>query len=298
MAKKSPQTVFHRTSGEKAVAALIHLVMILFCTVCLVPVILSFIVSISSEQSVIRYGYRFIPNAWSLEAYRTLLANPSIIRAYMVTICVTLGGTLLSLAICSLAGYGLSVKKVKFRDSIAIFFYIPMVFSAGLVPWYVVCTKLLGFKNSYLALIMPGLVSTFNIFLLRNYFRTIPESLIESAQIDGAGALYTFVRIVLPLATPIMATVSLFTALDYWNNWSNTLWFIDQRDMFTLQYYLYRIKNTIGQMSTYGTATGVSIPTQTTQIATLFVTIGPIILIYPFVQRYFVKGIMIGAVKG
>jgi len=173
-----------------------------------------------------------------------------------------------------------------------------MIFNAGLVPWYLVCTQVLHLKNSLAGLIVPALVSPFNLFLMRNYFKTIPGSIMESADIDGSTPISTFFRIIIPLSTPIIATSTLFISLGYWNSWTEALWFIDNPDLQPLQYMLFRIKSQMDIMLMSGSFGNAPVPSQTFQVATLFITIGPIILVYPFVQKYFVKGIMVGAVKG
>ena len=283
--------------SEKFGQALMHLFMFALALAALYPIILVFMVSISSEASVSTGGLRLIPLEFSLDAYRLVFATPAMYRAYGVTIAVTLIGTSLSLLLCAMAGWAISLDKVKYRFMIAMFFYIPIVFRPGLLPWFRVITQTLGLRNSFWALIIPALVSPFNLFLLRNYFRTIPSSLVESAQIDGAPVPVIFFRIVLPLAKPILATCSLFIGLGYWNAFAEALWFIDNPNLFPLQYMLFRIQQQLEMMRRMGIIMG-TMPTQTFRLATMFVTIGPIILAYPFVQRFFIKGIMIGAVKG
>lgn len=283
---------------ERLANYLIHIIFVIFSLSVLIPFILTFIVSISDEKSIILKGYSFFPTKWSLAAYKVIFSNNEVFQAYGVSIAVTVIGTFLSLLLCALAAYAMSVKKVKYRNKISLYFYIPMVFNAGLVPWYLVISNVLHMKNSIWALIFPMLISPFNIFLIRNYFNTIPGSLLESAEIDGARPFTTFFKIIVPLSTPIIATVSLFIALAYWNDWVLSLWFIDKKELYSLQYLLYRIQYKQFSSGLPSSANTGVLPMQTVQIATLFVTIGPIILLYPFIQRYFVKGIMVGAVKG
>lgn len=277
---------------------LMHLCMLLASFICIYPFILTFMVSISSEESVVEYGFRLIPKEISLAAYEMVLKDGSIYSGYLVTIIVTIAGTLLSLLVSGMAAYPMSLAKVQYRNMFALFLYIPTVFGAGLVPWYLVCTQILHLQNTMLALILPSLVSPFNIFLMRNYFKTIPSSLIEAAEIDGCGAIKTAFVVVLPLSKPIVATISLFVGLGYWNNWANALYFIDEKALYPLQYMLFKIESTMAFIRENGTMGNIDIPSQTFQVATLFVTLGPILLMYPFVQKYFVKGIMVGAVKG
>jgi ABC-type glycerol-3-phosphate transport system permease component len=255
-------------------------------------------VSLSSEKSVLFNGFRLIPDEFSALAYEMVFKDRFIYSGYAVSLAVTISGTLLSLFLCGMAGYAMSIQRVKYRNVAAMYFYLPMIFSAGLLPWYLVCTQILHLQNTLLALIVPMLVSPFNVFLMRNYFATVPSSLIESAEIDGCGVMRTFIRIIIPLSKPIIATVTLFIGLSYWNDWSHALWFIDDTKLYPLQYMLYRIKSIMDFVRENGVMGGTEIPSETFQVATLFVTIGPIIFLYPFIQRYFVKGIMIGAVKG
>nr|PZN07817.1 MAG: sugar ABC transporter permease [Caldicoprobacter oshimai] len=287
-----------RSIGERFAYILIHLVLGGFSFCCIYPFILTFMASISSEQSIINYGYRLIPKEYSMLAYKMIFNDNTIYNGYAVSIFVTSVGTLLSLIICGMAGYAMAMPRLRYRNAIARYFYIPMIFNAGLLPWYLVCTQILHLQDTIWALILPMLVSPFNIFLMRNYFKTVSFSLVESAEIDGCGALRTFFQIVIPVSTPIVATVGLFVALAYWNDWAHALWFINKRNLFPLQYILFRIESIMEFVRQHGTMGNIQVPAQTFQIATLFVTIGPIILVYPFVQRYFVKGIMIGAIKG
>ena len=283
---------------EKAGQIIMHCCMMILTIIFLYPIILTFMVSISSERSVILDGYRLFPREFSLDAYKTVFLSPFVIRAYGVTLTTTIFGTVLSVIICGAAGYAISLQRVKYRNAVAMFFYIPMVFNAGLVPWYLVCTQILHLRNNFAALIVPALVSSFNLFLMRNYFKTIPASISESADIDGAHPLRTFFSIIIPLSAPIIATSTLFISLGYWNSWTEALWFIDNRNLYPLQYMLFRIQSQLEIIQMSGSLGGMQLPTQTFQIATLFITIGPIVLVYPFVQKYFIKGIMIGAVKG
>ncbi|WP_308635770.1 carbohydrate ABC transporter permease [Paenibacillus silvisoli] len=282
----------------KAMQLLIHLILLAFALSCVYPFILTFMASISSEKSILDDGYQLVPKAFSLLAYRVVFNDQFIYSGYAVSIIVTVAGTAMSLLICGMAGYAMSNKRVKYRNGIAVYFYLTMVFGAGLLPWYLVCTQYLHLQNTIMALILPGLVSPFNVFLMRNYFASIPSELVESAEIDGCGVMRTFLQIIIPLSLPMMATITLFIGLAYWNDWASALWFIDNPKLYPLQYMLYRIESLMSFVKQYGSMGDMTMPTETFQLATLFVTIGPIIFLYPFIQRYFVKGIMIGAVKG
>lgn len=277
---------------------LMHIGMIILSICCVYPFLLAFMVSISDEKSVVKNGFRLIPEKFSTVAYQSVFKDGSVYNAYLVTIVVTAVGTILALLLTGLASYAMSSQKVKYRNFFSMYFFIPTVFNAGLVPWYLVCTQYLHLQNSIWALILPSLISPFNIFLMRNFFKTIPDSLIEAAEIDGCGVFKTAFSIVMPLSKPIIATISLFVGLGYWNNWANALYFIDNSKLFPLQYMLFRIKQIMEYATKSGVMGSVQIPAQTFQLATLFITIGPILLLYPIVQKYFVKGIMVGAVKG
>jgi putative aldouronate transport system permease protein len=280
---------------------LIHCILILACLSAILPLILCAIVSISDERSIVAQGYSFFPKAFSLAAYRMILQQSWVLDAYKVTVLTTVAGTLLTVLASAMIGYAISSARMRYRNVIAMILFIPMIFSAGLIPWYLWVTRVLRLRNSLAALIVPILINPFWIFLLRNFFKTVPASLSESAEIDGANPLRTFFTIILPLSRPILATVVLFAALSYWNNYLNALWLIDKKELYPLQYMLYKVQSLIAynvSRQSKGSAGGVVMPTQAAQMATFIITLGPIVLIYPFVQKYFVKGIMIGAIKG
>jgi putative aldouronate transport system permease protein len=277
---------------------LIYLVFIGFSLITLIPFILAIMVSISDERSITLHGYQLIPEMYSLAAYKVVFQDSIVINAYKITLIVTFLGTFIALLCSSLLGYMMSVQKVKYRNIIAFFIFIPVVFSAGLVPWYIVVTNILHLKNTIWALILPIAVNPFNIFLLRNYYKSISPALSESAEIDGAGPWYIFYKIITPLSMPIMATVGLFASLSYWNDFTMSLWLIDDRKLFSIQFLLYRINSMIAYMSQHSNIAAVQMPSETIVFAMFFITIGPIILVYPYVQKYFVKGIMIGSIKG
>ncbi|GFZ83365.1 sugar ABC transporter permease [Paenibacillus marchantiophytorum] len=279
---------------------LFHLIFLVFCIFTTIPFLLTIIVSVTDEKSVVQNGYRFFPEHFSLDAFQLIFSSSEIYHAYLISVTVTIVGTVLSLLVTTMLAYAIAVPKVKYRNVLALCIFIPMIFNAGLVPWYIFITKYLHLKNSMLALILPMLVSPFNVFLVRNYFKSLPPALVESAEIEGANPLYIFGKIILPLSTPITATIALFSSLAYWNDWNLALWLIDKRELYPLQFMLFRILSMINYISSggnYGVGS-TTLPTVTAQMAMVLVTIGPIILVYPFVQKYFIKGIMIGAVKG
>ncbi|WP_339324610.1 carbohydrate ABC transporter permease [Paenibacillus sp. FSL W8-0194] len=279
---------------------LFHLIAIAFCAFTTIPFILTIMVSVSGESSVIKHGYSLFPDTFSWDAYRLIFSGDEIWRGYMVSVTVTAIGTGAGLLLSAMLAHTMARQKVRYRNGIALFIFITMIFNAGLVPWYIFVTKYLHLKDTLAALILPMLINPFHVFLIRNYFKSLPPALLESAEMEGAGPLYVFAKIMLPLSTPIIATVALFYSLAYWNDWGLALWLIDNRELYPLQFILFKIQSMINYMSTQGNLVSGSqtLPSETAQMAMVLVTIGPIILVYPFIQRYFVKGIMIGAVKG
>ncbi len=269
---------------------------------CFVPFWLIISGSFTSQNSVLMDGYRLWPKEFSLEAYEFLFKAPGdMLRAYGVTIFVTLVGTSLSLFVTSMAAYVLSSQDFKYRNKVSFFFYFTTVFGGGLVPWYIFNIKYLHFKNSYLALILPTLINVTYLLILKSYMRNIPESVFESARLDGANDWTIYWRISLPLTKGGLATVGLFIALNYWNDWYAAMLYIDDPSMYPLQYYLNNILNKSQGMMAAAARAGIpaaQIPSEPVKLAMTVVATGPIVLLYPFLQKYFVKGVTIGAVKG
>jgi putative aldouronate transport system permease protein len=203
--------------------------------------------------------------------------------------------------VTGMAAYSLANKRVVFRDRIALFFFFTMIFSGGIVPWYIMCTKL-GLRNNIFALIVPGLLfNPFNLFLVRNFMRGIPDSLMESAKIDGAGDATIAFKIYFPLSLPVLAAVALFYALGYWNDWWNAIMLVDNKNLYPLQYMLFKLQSEaqmLKDLQFRGSSSNIKLPTESLKMSTVVVTIGPIVFLYPFLQRYFVKGLIIGSVKG
>ncbi len=269
---------------------------------CTLPLLLVLIVSFSDESSISANGYSFFPEKLSTAAYKLLFSgNSPLLQSYSVSIAVTVIGTLLAVLMTSLAGYTLAAKHVKYRNHLAMFFFITMVFNTGLVPWYMMSTGL-GLKNTLWALIIPSLVfSPFNLFLVRNYMKQIPDGLIEAAKIDGAGDLFIAFRIFLPLSMPVLATITLFYGIGYWNNWFNAIMLVDKTELYPLQYLLFKLNSEISmiqQMQATVSGMGAAqLPSESVKMATAIMTIGPIVLFYPFLQRYFIRGLLIGSIK-
>jgi putative aldouronate transport system permease protein len=273
-----------------------------FSLVCLIPFILVISSSITSEEYIIQHGYSLIPKAISFEGYRISLMNPtSILKAYGVTILVTVIGTFLSVFLCTMTGYVLQRKDFKWRNTISFYFFFTTLFNGGLVPWYILCVQYLHLKNSIFALFVPGLISVWNILIVKGFMRSIPYEITESAKLDGAGDFKIFISIIIPVSKPVIATLGLFTALGYWNDWFSSLLFITNENLFTLQYYLYKLVGSVQALRNVMDKAGIIVPTlpvESMKMALTVIVTGPIIFLYPFVQKYFVKGLTIGSVKG
>lgn len=282
----------------------IHVIFILIALTCIIPLMLVISISVSDEMSLMIDGYHLIPKEISLDSYRYVFGGASsVIRAYGVTIFVTVVGTVLHLLITSMLAYSLTREEVVHREKIALFVYIPVLFNGGLVPFYMLMTRYLHLKDTIWVLILVNLVSTVNVLIMKNFFRGIPISLIESARIDGAGEIKTFFKIVLPLSTPSLASIGLFVAIAYWNDWMTCSLYIETPKLHTLQYLLQSLMNNIGYLQSNTQASQSiekamkTLPSEGARMATCVLAIGPIILLYPLLQKYFEKGLTIGAVK-
>lgn len=292
--RTEPSTVIFNIMG--------YTIITVFTILCALPFWLIISGSITSENEIIRDGFKIFPTVVSLDAYKSVFSHPEqIFRAYGVTIGITLAGTVLGLFLTSMAGYVLSRKDFKYRNPLSFFIYFTTLFSGGLIPWYIMIVKHLDWKDSYMALVIPSLLSAWNIILMKNFMKSIPESITESAKIDGAGEFTIYRKLILPLATPGLATIGLFLGLSYWNDWFSANIFITSDDKYPLQFLLYKILASAAVLKT-SVAANLSAdfkpPAETLKMAVAMIATGPIIFLYPFVQRYFVKGLTIGAVKG
>lgn len=255
------------------------------------------------RNQILTDGYQFIPTAFSTEAYSILFKYPEqMIQAYIVTIGVTILGTVLGLFLTSMTAYALSRKDFKWRNKFSFFFFFTTLFSGGLVPWYLLMVNYLHMKDTLMALVVPMMLNVFYIIVMKSFMGSIPEAIVESAKIDGAGDFKIYARLILPLSKPALATIGLFLALAYWNDWYNALLFVSNENLMPLQYYLYKMLGNMDGMRKAmmgaGAVVTTSIPTESLKMAMTVVATGPILLAYPFVQRYFVQGLTIGAVKG
>ncbi len=285
--------------------AIIHIIFITLSLLCILPVILIISISLTNEGFLNLNGYSFIPGKFSLAAYEYVFGGAaSVFNAYMVTISVTVLGVAGHILITSMLAYPLSRPEVTSRGIISLFVYIPVLFSGGLVPYYMLITRVLRLKNSIFVLIIVSLVSAVNVLIMKNFFKSIPDSLIESARIDGSNEINTYFRIVFPLSKPVIASIGLFVAIAYWNDWMTCALYIETSKLYTLQYLLQSLMNNIGYLQANAAAsqsmmkTIGMLPSESARMATCVLSIGPIILLYPFIQKYFAKGLTIGAVKG
>ena len=263
------------------------------------------VASFSNDLDLALYGYRLIPLKVDLSAYKTLAMDLSIlVNAYKVTIFVTVMATLLSLVVMSLVAYVLVRKSgSRFGKILTYFIYFPTLFSGGLVPSYIMNTKYLGMADNLWILILPGLVSAMNVFMIRTFIQQQPYSLVEAAKLDGASEFHVYLRIAMPLAKPVLATVGFNLALANWNQWYSSMIYIRSNEKVTLQHLLQRMLmnfNAILAQIEHGIP-GASIkdlPGESLRMAMLVIAIGPMMFIFPFFQKYFVKGMVLGSVKG
>ncbi|MCM3256475.1 MULTISPECIES: carbohydrate ABC transporter permease [Bacillales] len=294
---------FHQLSSGWNVV--FNLIAGIFSFLCVFPFLFVMIISFTDEGSLARNGYQIWPEKWSLEAYKYVFqTGDTLLRSYGVTIFVTVVGTLLSLFIISLYAYAISRKGFRYRNFFSFFAFFTMLFNGGLVPTYIVATQLLGLKDSIWALILPLALNAFYIMILRTFYSTsVPDAIIESGKIDGASEFKIFYKLVLPLSLPGLATIGLFSTLGYWNDWFNALLYIDDPNLVPLQSMLMRIETSMqfilqnSQNSSLSMAALQSMPQDTSRMAMVVLATGPIILAYPFFQRYFIQGLTIGAVK-
>ncbi len=273
----------------------------------LIPMLLVISVSLTQEKALIDSGFQLIPPVFSLEAYEFIFMDPStILTAYGVTILQATIATILSVFVMSMCAYSLSRKNFKLRNIIMFIIFFTMLFSGGMVPTYILNTAYLGLKDNFLIYILPGMVSAWYVIIMRTFFSALPDALIESAKIDGAKEFRIFFQIVLPLSKPVIASVSLLILLAKWNDWMTSFLYITNEDLFTLQFLLQRLLEKIEfvrAMAQEALGAGVDIasedlPGENMRFAMSVVAAGPMMLVFPFFQKYFVKGLTVGSVKG
>jgi multiple sugar transport system permease protein/putative aldouronate transport system permease protein len=286
---------------DKWFIGFVYVFVTVFAVFCFLPFWMVFVDSFATESGLREKGFHLFPTEFSLDAYTFLFSGGQVYSSYAVSVTVTAIGTIGAMIVSSSYAYVLAHRKVKYRNILSFLTYFTMLFGAGLVGFYMLIANWLGLKDTIWALILPYLLNPFYVFIMVSYFRDIPYELNEAALIDGCGEIRTFVRIILPIAKPVLATVGLFYALQYWNDWWLALLFVDDYRLHPLQIMIRQLVSNLNVQSYIaGSSTSytVTIPSTGIQLATVCITIGPIIALYPILQRYYTKGLTIGAVKG
>ena len=282
----------------------LHIVMIIISCFCVIPILYTLSISITDEISLVENGYSLFPKKTSLAAYEFLLQNPhQILQGYGISITVTVVGTLISILFTSTISYVIARKDFKFGKIISIMITFALLFNAGLVANYITVSKIYHLSNTIWALILPYLITPWNVMLMKSYFADMQVTLIEAAKIDGCSEFTIFFRIILPIVKPALATVGLLIAFNYWNDWWLAMLYIESPELTPLQYLLYRIQNSIQFLMSGAKSAAVSmdvsnIPSETTRMAMCVLASWPMLFVFPFFQKYFVKGLTVGAVKG
>lgn len=303
MSKRKKERDFHNLSTPMNIT--FNLIAAIFAILCVFPFLFVVIISLTDEGTLAKNGYRLIPEKWSLGAYRYMFdMGDTLLRSYGVTILVTVVGTVIALLFMAFYAYAISRKSFRYRNFFSFFAFFTMLFNGGLVPTYIIVTQLMGLKDTIWALILPLAVNAFYIMILRTFYATsVPEAIIESGKIDGAGEFRIFIKLVLPLSLPGLATIGLFSTLGYWNDWFNALLYIDNPNLVPLQSMLMRIETSMqfimqnASNSSLSLEAMRSLPQDTSRMAMVVMATLPIIFAYPFFQRYFIQGLTVGAVK-
>ena len=276
----------------------------ILCALVLFPFILLVSASLSSAESLANFGYQLIPNPVDLGAYKFVLQSPgTILRAYGVTFLFSIISMVMAVAFMSMVAYPLARTKLKGKGFINFFLYFTMLFGGGLVPTYLLIAKTLHLDNTIWVYILPGLINPWHVFMIRTFFKGIPEEIIESATIDGASEFTIFVRMIIPLSKPVLATIALFTFLGKWNDWNTALIYISNQNLYSLQYLLQKMMTELDimkqmQQEGAGMLNLSDVPSETVRMATAVIVAGPALVVFPFFQKYFVKGLTVGSVKG
>ncbi|MCI9625650.1 MAG: carbohydrate ABC transporter permease [Clostridia bacterium] len=292
------------TAGRK-MNLILNIILLLLVALCIFPVLLTLIISFSSSESITEVGYALIPKSWSLDAYKYIFADPLVIgRAYGITIFNAVAGTVIGIFVVSLYAYSLTIERYKFRKFFTYFMLVTMLFNGGMVASYIVNIQVLHLGNTIWIMILPLLFNAWNVVIMRTFIQTsVPKAVIESAKIDGATEWRVFFKIVMPMSVPGIASVSFFILLAIWNDWNLPLLYITNDKLYNLQFLLQRIMKSIEIIKNnpeYAQAakTMTAIPTESARMALCFVALGPILIAYPFFQKYFIQGITVGSVKG
>ena len=271
--------------------------------ICVFPFIVILSGSLTDNNTILTQGYSILPRDVTLDAYKTIFKAPhDIIQAYKMTFYYTIVGTAIGLLMTTLTGYVISRKEFKYRNTISFLIYFTSIFGGGMIPWYLMYANVLNMKGSTFAIWFPALMTPFLVILMRTFIvGSVPDAITESAKIDGAGHFTIFTKIVMPVLGPGLATVGLFLALGYWNDWYRSSMFSTSSETWELQFYLYDLLNATTALKQMAQSTSIStaaLPTQSVKLAMAVVATGPVLLFYPFVQKFFVSGITVGAVKG
>lgn len=292
------------TPESKGLMIFFYCFIAIFSIICLIPFVLAVSGSLSTEARIAAEGYSFLPRGFSLETYQFLFGSKAeqIIRAYSVSLLVTVLGTVSAVLVTTAYAYVVSVKGFRFKNALAFFAYFTMLFSGGTLPWYLLSTKYYHLNDTLIGLFVPYLLNVFLMFLMTNYFRSIPHEIVESAEMDGAGHMRIFFSMMIPLGRVGLVTISLFYALQFWNDFYLPLMLVSNQELYTIQYMMYNMMANI-QFLASGNAAQVSgaiiaPPLETAKMAMTCLTVLPIAILYPFLQRFFVRGIVVGSVKG
>lgn len=282
-------------------------ILIIFFTILCALIIFPFLLLVSvslSDAETVATGYKLIPNPIDFSAYQYVFKNPtSILRAYGVTFVFSVAAMVLGVLFMSMVAYPLSRTKLKGRGALNFYLYFTMLFGGGLVPTYLLISKVLHLNDTIWVYILPGLISPWYVFMIRTFFRGIPEEIIESATIDGASEYTIFIKMILPLSKPVLATVALFTFLGKWNDWNTALIYIENQKLYSLQYLLQKIMTDLDMLKQLqqmgaGMANNMDVPSESMRMAMAVIAAGPALVVFPFFQKYFVKGLTVGSVKG
>lgn len=294
----------NRSRFDDSTHLLVHLFFIVFCLVCIIPFMTVVSASFSNEKDLLLNGFPVWPREWDLTAYKYIMEKPDdILNAYKVTFFITVVGTGAGLICMAMAAYCLARSPYRMKRILTWFIFFPTLFNGGMVATYIIVTQYLNLRDSLLAIILPGMINVFHVFMLRTFFQQLPTSLFEAAKIDGASEYKIFFKIAMPLSKPSLATVGFLNALAKWNEWYNCMLYITSEEKRTLQYLLQtmmkNLEALLNEMQNMPTMANVAaLPGENLRMAMLVVAIGPMMLIFPFFQKYFTKGMTVGSVKG
>ena len=290
---------------NKPLSVILNIFFIIMCVICIYPVLMALGASFTSEASLIKDGYRVIPKVFSLDSYKYVFGTSNaILRAYAVTILVTAASVVLGVLVSAMYAYVISRKDFEYRTVFSFISFFTMLFSGGLVASYLVNTKILNLSNTIWALILPGTIGAWNIIVLKSFFQgSVPYEIIESGKLDGADEFKIFFKLVMPISLPGIATIALFIMIDKWNDWLTPMLYITNNKLYTLSFLLQNMMNNIQEMMNNAAESGVTsqmenLPTEGARMALCMVAVAPMLVAYPFFQKYFIQGMTVGSVKG